>query len=139
MPELTRRGLIAGLGALMVAPAIVKVENIMPVKVIQLRERVLSFGLGPGDGLYWRALPGSELCCTSGMKLHDVTWTNTSNETRFFSIDRNPRTGRLQLPKGADQIYTVEFGNRIYVGNNEQHFYSTDREPDGEVLLLPKV
>ncbi len=49
---LSRRGLIAGVGALLASPAIVRASSIMPVKAFKRYEYVPQFKLPPGYDIY---------------------------------------------------------------------------------------
>lgn len=47
---ITRRGLITGLGALFVAPAIVRIESLMPIRGIIMDSGIALLGLPPLKG-----------------------------------------------------------------------------------------
>jgi hypothetical protein len=92
MIETSRRSFIGGLTALIVAPAIVRADSLMPIKGID--EIVFQVQTGPNGFYRWVAPPGGELVCrTTGNRIDEILGSG------FIQI-RRTSTGKILLPKG---------------------------------------
>lgn len=85
---IARRGFIAGLAGLLVAPAIVRASSLMPVKV--LKRPVMIMGIASDDLDYWtefRYPPG--MLCTGPMTATEIIARQAAAELRWkASLDR---------------------------------------------------
>lgn len=95
---LTRRGILAGIGLLIAAPAVVRVSSLMPIRGVPLStgKWVADWRTGFQSARWWE-------CFDPKIKPHMFGYAELTDAGQFRLIDA-PRAGEMVVLKGSELV-----------------------------------